>query len=130
MKILLDTQVFVWLVNDSPGLGRKSKKLVLSTQNQIYISFISFFEMTIRASLGKITFDPLIMQDLVKMGVVLLPGDCQSLSEYQVFNVNNKDPFDNFLIATAKAHKLSLLSSDQKIIETRATGLEILDAGK
>ena len=130
MRILLDTQVFIWLVNDDPKLGSQSKKLVLSTQNQVSISFLSFFEMAIKASLGKLTFDPSIMQDLEKMGVEHILGDYTSLVQYKVFNEKNKDPFDNFLIATAKANDFSLLTSDHKILEIKVPGLEILDAAK
>jgi len=105
-----------------------SKELVLSMENQVYISFLSFFEIVIKASLGKLIFDISVMNDLEKMGIELIPGDQQSLKAYQVFNQENKDPFDNFLIATAKSHKLKLLSSDHKVLATKLTGLEVFDA--
>ena len=128
MHVLIDTQVFIWLINNDNRLGYKSKELVLSMENQVYISFLSFFEIVIKASLGKLIFDISVMNDLEKMGIELIPGDQQSLKAYQVFNQENKDPFDNFLIATAKSHKLKLLSSDHKVLATKLTGLEVFDA--
>lgn len=130
MKILLDTQVFIWLISEDSRLGKKSKKLLYSTNNQLYISYLSFFEMTIKASLGKLHFDPNIIDKLPNMGIELLDGDQKSLQSYQVFNQNNKYPFDNFLIATAKTHKLKLITSDHKILNLKNAGLQILNAHK
>ncbi|PIP73745.1 MAG: hypothetical protein COU67_03625 [Candidatus Pacebacteria bacterium CG10_big_fil_rev_8_21_14_0_10_44_54] len=130
MKILLDTQIFIWLIQKDPRLGPQSKELVLSMTNEVYISFLSFFEMTIKSSLGKLDFDASVIGDLESMGVILLSGDQKSLSMYAVANSENKDPFDNFLISTAKVHKLTLLTSDHKILSTKAKGLKLLDATK
>lgn len=130
MNILLDTQVFIWLINSDGRLGKKSLQMVESTANVLYISYLSFFEMTIKAALGKLKFDASVISDLEKMRIVLLAGDQESLAEYQVFDQNNKDPFDNFLISVAKTKKLRFLSSDQKILSTKIKGLVVLDATK
>jgi len=130
MKILLDTQVFIWIIDRDKRLGSKSKKIVTSTANELYISYLSFFEMAIKASLGKLNIDLAVMDDLEKMGIVLLSGDQTDLLKYQIYNQTNKDPFDNFLIATAKSRKLLLLSSDRSILNTQVRGLELLDARK
>ncbi|PIR62987.1 MAG: hypothetical protein COU65_00600 [Candidatus Pacebacteria bacterium CG10_big_fil_rev_8_21_14_0_10_42_12] len=128
MKLLLDTQVFIWLINDDSRLGVKSKKLALSTSNEVFISFMSFFEMTIKASLGKLKFNPTVMSDLENMGIVLLPGDQSSLQRYKIFSSENRDPFDNFLAATAIENNLILLTSDEKILVIECQGLKTLDA--
>jgi PIN domain nuclease of toxin-antitoxin system len=128
MKILLDTQVFIWLVNSDPRLGAQGKKLAHSTAHELYISYLSFFEMTIKASLGKLQFDPALINDVSKMGVELLAGDQKSLEHYRVFDESNKDPFDNFLIATAKANELTLMTSDKRILEVAVDGLHLIDA--
>ena len=128
MKILLDSQVFIWLINDDSRLGAKNKKLALSTSNEVFISFMSFFEMTIKASLGKLKFNPTVMSDLENMGIVLLPGEESSLQRYKIFSSENKDPFDNFLVATSIDIDLVFLTSDEKILATKCEGLETLDA--
>lgn len=128
MKILLDTQVFIWLINEDSLLGAKARELTKSTANQLYISYLSFFEMMIKSSIGKLQFDASVLDDLERIGVHMLSGDKQSLAEYRIFNNKNKDPFDNFLIATAKANDLMLLSSDQAILATSVANLELIDA--
>lgn len=130
MKILLDTQAFIWLINDDSRLGSEAKKKALLVKNKVSISFLSFFEMTIKAAVGKLKFDVSIMDDLDKMGVSLLSGNQQSLSRYRVFNEKNKDPFDNFLIATAIVNDFTLISSDQAILATKVAGFKVLDARK
>jgi len=128
MRILLDTHVFIWIINEDDKLGGKSRELVSSTSNELFISYFSFFEMTIKKSLGKLEFDASVMDDLKKMDIKLMYGDKQSLSGYQVFNQKNKDPFDNFLISTAKANNLVFMSGDSKILSTKMEGLELFDA--
>lgn len=128
MKILLDTQVFIWMVNQDRRLGKKSRELVRSTKNHLSVSFLSFFEMAIKASIGKLQFDPSILQDLEKMGVQLLSGDHESLARYQIFTAANKDPFDNYLMATAMAKNMKLLTSDARILGVKQEGLEVINA--
>lgn len=128
MKILLDTQVFIWLINDDKRLGSSCRSLLLSTTNELFVSYLSLFEISIKASLGKIKFDVSIWQDFEAMKIALLFGGQEELASYQVFNSRNKDPFDNFLIATAKVYKYALATSDEKIISTKIRGLKILNA--
>lgn len=84
--------------------------------------------MAIKANVGKLEFDPTVMQDLPKMEVDLIPGDQKSLKRYQIFDEKNKDPFDNFLIAVSLAHNLTLLTSDDKILQLQVKGLKLQDA--
>lgn len=130
MKILLDTQAFIWFVSGDKRLGKKTIKNVLDKTNEVYVSFISFFEITIKSSIGKLSFNPSIIDDLERIDVNLLQGDKKSLLYYRIFNNENKDPFDNFLIATAQTHRLVLVTSDHKILTTDAPGVTTHDATK
>jgi len=57
-----------------------------------------------------------------------LPGDQSSLQRYKIFSSENRDPFDNFLAATAIENNLILLTSDEKILVIECQGLKTLDA--
>lgn len=128
MNILLDTQVFIWLVHDDEKLDKKSKEMARSTKHKIFISYQSFFEMTIKSSIGKLSFDPSSINDLEAIGVTLLAGDYRALEHYTIFNAENRDPFDNYLIALAKAHDYAFMTSDRKILSTKVSGVKFLDA--
>lgn len=129
-KILLDTQVFIWLINESPRLGEQSRKLASSRQNQLAICTVSFFEMTIKASLGKLSWNPDVMVQLPTMGIDILPIEATALKKYQIFNEQNRDPFDNYLIASAITQKYQLLTADTKILATKTLSFAAIDATK
>lgn len=128
MKLLVDTQVFIWLINDDPRLGEKTLALLQDTRNRLNLSYFSVFEMTIKASIGKLQYDASILQDLPKMGIeLLLPDEC-TLQEYALFNPDNKDPFDNALISVALQGRYSLVTSDAKILAVTNTKLKLINA--
>ena len=128
MNILIDTQVLVWLVSENSSLGPQSKKLLSDSANQINVSYFAFFELAIKSSIGKITYDKTIIDDIAKMDIKLVQAGLDALKKYQVFDKKNKDPFDNILIATALSEKLSLMTSDRNILGINASGVKFLDA--
>jgi PIN domain nuclease of toxin-antitoxin system len=48
MKILLDTQAFLWLITDAPELSKRAKKLFLDANNDLFLSLASIWEMAIK----------------------------------------------------------------------------------
>ena len=128
MKILIDTQVFVWLVAEDPRLGQKALSLLSDTSNRVFISYFSFFEMVIKASIGKMTFDMSIIDDLPEMGIELLMPNVKELRNYSILNAKNKDPFDNILLSVALKEKCVFMTSDQEILSTSFSDLKLLSA--
>jgi PIN domain nuclease of toxin-antitoxin system len=130
MKILIDTQVFVWLVGQDPRLGQHSLEMLSDTSNRVFISYFSFFEMKIKESIGKMTIDIAVVDDLPTMGIELLDANINALRSYSIVNPDNKDPFDNILIGIAISEKCSLMTSDSKILATKLNDLKLINALK
>ncbi len=128
MKLLLDTQVFVWLTNDSNKIETRTRNLLEDVSNQIYLSYFSCFEMTVKSSLGKLDYNPSVINDLPKMGIELIMPTASALQNYVIHNPKNKDPFDNMLISVAREENATLITSDQKILETTMQGLKTIKA--
>ena len=126
-RLLLDTHVFIWLVNGDKRVSKHTAKLVSDPANEVYLSYFSLFEMVIKSATGKMTFDPQIIQKLETVGIKLLYPDVELLGEYTVYNPENRDPFDNALLTVAKTHGLVLVTNDHKIIMSNS-GVNILDA--
>lgn len=130
MKLLIDTQVFIWLINEDARLGTKTLGMLQDTSNEVCISYFSFFEMTIKASIGKLDFDSSVMDDLPKMGIDLVAPNNAALQKYAIFNPDNKDPFDNILATVALIEKCTFITSDPKILAVSVRGLNLLNATK
>ena len=53
MRLLLDTQVFLWFVSGSPELRTNIKNLIEDENNQLFISIASLWEISIKTALKK-----------------------------------------------------------------------------
>ncbi|MGZ8446086.1 MAG: type II toxin-antitoxin system VapC family toxin, partial [Candidatus Binatia bacterium] len=54
MKILLDTATFLWAVTDAPDLSKDARKLFSDPENEIYLSSVSAWEISVKHALGKL----------------------------------------------------------------------------
>ena len=83
--------------------------------------------MSIKASIGKLEYDQTIVDDLPDMGIELVMPTMSSLSRYNIHSPNNKDPFDNMLIAIALEENATLLTSDAKMLGTVIPRFKVID---
>ena len=54
MRILLDTCEFLWLVTGDSKLSPAVASAVRDPQNQVFLSAVSFWEISLKHSLGKL----------------------------------------------------------------------------
>ena len=54
MKFLLDTHVLIWWSGESNKISTKVKNLLIDKNNNIFISFVSIWEIQIKSQLGKL----------------------------------------------------------------------------
>ena len=52
--LLLDTHVFLWFVNGDTKLAKEMLQAI-ETEEKVWVSVISFWELAIKSSLGKLT---------------------------------------------------------------------------
>ena len=130
MKLLIDTQILFWLVNQDKRLGDNAIDLLEERSNELYISYFSIFELTIKAAIGKLDFNPEIIDDLAEMDITISFPEAKTLENYKIFNPNNKDPFDNALISVALKENCVFVTADKNIINTHVNGLSLLNARK
>ena len=111
-QLLLDTQLFVWAVMDSPRLGREARAMMLDA-NRIYVSAVSIWEIAIKARLGKITAEPQqMLQAIADSGFSELAISAHHAAGVKKLALHHRDPFDRLLIAQAIAEPMPLLTSD------------------
>ena len=54
MKILLDTCEFLWLVSGAAKLSATISAAIRNPQNQVFLSAVSFWEISVKHGLGKL----------------------------------------------------------------------------
>lgn len=75
MKILLDTHALLWFIEGDSQLSQNAKKLIENPDNEVYVSHISFFEISIKLKIGKLQLLKSlrgIYNDALKAGIELL----------------------------------------------------------
>lgn len=123
MKLLLDTHIILWALNDNPKLPNKAKNLIMDAKNDIYYSSASIWETAIKfmSKPDKIRISGSKLSKLCKaMGYQMLPIEDRHVAALETLVYHNQfqahnDPFDRILIAQAKADGLNLVTCDSKI---------------
>lgn len=131
MNYLLDTHTFLWAAFSPSKLSTKARNEIRSAENQVCISLISFWEISLKYSLGKIALancTPADMPDTAaQMGFEIIQlGAQDTASFYQLPKVAHKDPFDRMIIWQAIQQQLVLISKDASFPEYRQFGLKVL----
>ena len=118
MRYLLDTHVIIWLAKDSPELPIGIINIVKQLENDMYISSVSLWEITIKMSLGKLGLKlPLdkLLNDLKTSGFNILQIEDEYLKKLSALPFIHKDPFDRIIISTALAENLTIITIDENI---------------
>ena len=115
--LLMDTHVFLWFVNGDTKLAKEMLQAI-ETEEMVWVSVISFWELAIKSSLGKLTLPcPVsqLMEDCAKMNLSILPIKAQHLEQLEHLPWIHRDPFDRLLICQAQAEGLKLATVDENI---------------
>lgn len=115
MKYLLDTHVILWWLTDPKKLSSEAKRIIEDREDLISVSSVSFWEMAIKQSLGKLSLPPNILAILTKEGFEILPIDAQECLSITALPLLHGDPFDRLLVVQAKLRDLILITRDEKI---------------
>lgn len=122
MQYLLDTQVFIWSLEGNPKLSSSVKSIIEDIDNTIFVSQFSLMEISIKMKLNKlpgfIVSIEYITNQLLMDGFTILPISNNHIFAYQSipFFDEHRDPFDRFLLATALAEQIPIISFDDKFI--------------
>jgi PIN domain nuclease of toxin-antitoxin system len=118
-KYLLDTHYLIWIMKNPDKLKKEIVNIVENTQNTIYVSQVSLWEIAIKQKIGKLEIlDELenFKIDIENNGFVWLKIKDKHIFETLEIPLfeNHRDPFDRLLIAQAKIENLTLISDDTK----------------
>lgn len=114
MRYLLDTNIFLWSLNDDPRLKDAIRKTLEDPGNEIYVSVANGWEISIKHRLGKLPLKTTILECFKKSNFSVLSINLEHILQLDKLPSYHTDPFDRILIAQAKAEGLTLITSDQK----------------
>jgi PIN domain nuclease of toxin-antitoxin system len=131
MNYLLDTHTLIWALQKRRKLSPKVKAILENIDNKIYVSAISFWEISLKYSLGKLTIGgvtPEQMPELaIKTGFELLPlHSSESASFHKLPLGAHRDPFDGMLVWQAINKEMILITKDRQLHQYDSLGARLL----
>jgi len=113
VNYLLDTHTFLWWLSDSDQLSGQARKIISDSDNRIFMSCASQWEIAIKVSINRLTFPMDEMEtELVKNGFEFLNITTPHIMRTTSLPLHHRDPFDRMLIAQAQSESLILISKD------------------
>ena len=115
MKLLLDTHTVIWFINNNPRLPRHVREILDDEFNNIHVSIVSLWEISVKSRLGKLELHK-SFADVVSLlrsrGFQFLKIDLSHVFRLDTLEQHHKDPFDRMLIAQALAGNFALVGCD------------------
>ncbi len=120
MNLLLDTHALLWLLQGNSRLPKIIRELVVDVENNCFVSIASLWEITVKASLGKLS----LKRDLKDIYELLSENEIQPipiryahLQQLIGLKFIHRDPFDRLIIAQANVEQLTIITKDRRFEE-------------
>jgi len=116
VRVLLDTQCWLWMQAEPHRFSSETRKLLLDPASELFLSAASSWEIAIKYALGKLplpeppsTYVPSRMQS---SGVIGLAVEHAHALHVESLPPHHRDPFDRLLVAQAQLEALPILTAD------------------
>ncbi|MGK9171534.1 type II toxin-antitoxin system VapC family toxin [Inquilinus limosus] len=112
MRLLLDTNILLWVMSDDPMLSPAARRTI-EQATAVFVSSASIWEISIKAALGKLRLDMAeFMMQLAEAGLESLAVTWDHARTVHDLPHHHRDPFDRMLVAQAISEPLRLLTRD------------------
>jgi len=131
MSYLLDTHTLIWAITEPQKLSATAKKVLINSENEILVSAVSFWEISLKYSIGKLTLEGYVPEDFPKAAIAtgfkVIPLTDQITCTYHRLKASyHRDPFDKMLIWQAIQGNFTLISCDGNVHKYESEGLKVI----
>ena len=130
MRVLLDSHVFLWVLNDPELIGPKSLGILQDSDTQLLISAVSIWELGLKYKKKK---QPYSITELINgvqdLNATFLKLERGHLKKFENIDLEHKDPFDMLLVAQSEAEFSIFMTVDKSILGSQSRYL-LADASK
>jgi PIN domain nuclease of toxin-antitoxin system len=117
MKLLIDTQSWLWWFAQPERLRPGTIDLIASEDNELWFSVASVWEMGIKVAMDKLPLPEPIEQyvdsTVRELGANLLAINASHALTAARLPLHHRDPFDRMLIAQAQVEEMAIVTSDR-----------------
>ena len=131
MSYLLDTHSLIWSVLSPSRLSPPVGAVLRDAEQDITVSVVSFWEISLKYALGKLHLEGLLPEDFVsastEIGFRVIELDVHSTSTFHLLTATyHRDPFDRMLIWQAIQSNYTLISKDELVQKYQSEGLKVM----
>ena len=116
MRLLLDTHALLWWFFDDPQLSGEARQAIGKSDNEVYLSSASAWEISTKHRLGKLPEAGAVVKRLPallkKARIEALPVSVDHALLAGGLPGPHKDPFDRMLIAQARIERMLVVTTD------------------
>lgn len=115
MRLLLDTQIYLWYLADSPKLSREARAEI-GKADEVFVSAASIWEAAIKIGIGRLQVAaPDLVAGIEASGFAELPVTAEHGAAVADLAPHHNDPFDRVLIAQAIHEPVRFLTADRTL---------------
>ncbi len=119
MKVLIDTQCWLWMNASPEKLSRRTRALLIEPDTERLLSVASIWEIGIKYHLGKLPL-PVAPADYVPARMALTRTSGLAIIGAHALRASSlptlhRDPFDRMIVAQALVEGVPVLSSDGQL---------------
>lgn len=122
MKLLLDTHIWLWALLEPERLSPAVRTALQSPDNQIWLSPISVWEALVLAERGRLTISTTAAEWVQRMVQAIPRREAPLSHDIAVMSrqlaLPHHDPADCFLAATALVMGLTLVTADERLLQS------------
>lgn len=116
MRLLLDTNVVVWLLTGNrEAVTSEAVSALADEHNDVAVSAVSVWEIAVKRSLGKLELPDGWARAVTRLDFSPLPVSALHAEQVEALPWHHRDPFDRLLIAQAQAERRALVTADRDI---------------
>jgi PIN domain nuclease of toxin-antitoxin system len=121
VRILLDTQIFLWMFLHPKKIGPRVWTQLRNAETELYLSAASAWEIAIKIRIGKMKLPSIpalyVPRRARGAGILSLPITEEHALAVADLPMVHSDPFDRILIAQAQLESLTLVTSDREFAQ-------------
>lgn len=124
-RYLLDTHILIWWLSEPKKLSRHQARVLRKSMGRsepVGVSAITLVEIAVLLSSGRRRVRGDVGELLGEIGenpiFSILPLTTEIAAEVAALGPALRDPADRTIIATARVHRLKLLTADQRMIDS------------
>lgn len=113
MRTLLDTHVLIWWLDDSERLSSRHRAVIEATETDPWVSAVSIWEMSIKASKGLLEIDGDLVGSIRASHLSILPITDSHGWAAGLLPQYHADPFDRMLVAQGQLENMVIATEDK-----------------